>query len=288
MRSAAAHGAELAWRRHAYRRRLGASVWLALLLIAATVAAGIGEVSPARLAAGLPMAADYVWRTIPQLRWATLRGDLAEWMWGLDLWLLLLLDTLLIAYTGTVLGGIAALLLSFPAAATLAPRWAVASSRRLLEVARTVPTLVFALVFVYAFGLGALAGVLAIAVHSMGALGKLFAEVHENADPRPLEGVRAAGASWGQAMRFGVLPQSLPGVLSFGLLRFEINVREASVLGIVGAGGIGEELYLSVRQFSYPDISAIILLLLVTVTLIDLLCSRLRARVIGADDLRAA
>ena len=129
---------------------------------------------------------------------------------------------------------------------------------------------------------------LALAVHTAGALGKMFAEVHENADLRPVDAVRASGGDWPQAMRFGVLPQSLPGLLSFGLLRFEINVREASVLGIVGAGGIGEELYLSVRQFSYPDISAILILLLLTVTAIDTMCGALRARVIGAEDLRAA
>lgn len=286
--SVAAATAERAWQRRRQRHRVSRSVWLALFVLAAAAAAQLGEVSLARLLSGLPMAADYVWRTVPTIRPATLGEDLAEWFWGLDIWIVLLLDTILIAYTGTVLGGAAALLLSFPAAATLSPRWAVAVTRRLLELARTVPTLVFALIFVYAFGLGPLAGVLAIAVHSMGALGKLFAEVHENADLRPVEAMRAAGGDWPQAMRLGVLPQSLPGVLSFGLLRFEINVREASVLGIVGAGGIGEELYLSVRQFSYPDISAIILLLLVTVTLIDQLCEGLRARVIGQDDLRAA
>ncbi|WP_137180849.1 phosphonate ABC transporter, permease protein PhnE [Roseomonas sp. AR75] len=288
MISAAARGAEHAWRARRRRQRIGLSVWITVFLLALSVAAQVGEVSLSRLLAGLPMAADYVWRTIPALRWDSLGADLAEWMWGLDLWIGLLLDTLLIAYTGTVLGAAAALLLSFPAAATLAPRWAVAAARRVLELARTVPTLVFALIFVYAFGLGPLAGVLAIALHTMGALGKLFAEVHENADLRPVEAVRAAGGTWAQAMRLGVLPQSLPGVLSFGLLRFEINVREASVLGIVGAGGIGEELYLSVRQFSYPDISAILLLILLTVSAIDLLCGRLRAGVIGAEDLRAA
>jgi phosphonate transport system permease protein len=152
----------------------------------------------------------------------------------------------------------------------------------MLELLRTVPTLVLALVFVYAFGLGPFAGVLAIAVHTAGALGKLFAEEHENTAPGPVEGVRAAGGSWAQQMRFGVLPQSLPGLLSYGLLRFEINVREASVLGIVGAGGIGEELYLAVRQFEYQDISAILVLILLTVAAIDLLCGRLRARVLGA------
>lgn len=280
--------AERAWIQAARRRHLSASTWLAGLLLAVALAAELGEVSLSRLASGLPSAADYIWRTVPQLRLASLGEDLAEWMWGLEDWLGLLLDTILIGYTGTVLGAAAALLVSFAAASTLAPRWAVEIARRVLELARTVPVLVFALIFVYAFGLGPFAGVLAIALHSFGSLGKLFAEVHEDADLRPVDGVRASGGSWAQAMRYGVLPQSLPGILSFGLLRLEINVREASVLGIVGAGGIGEELYLSVRQFSYPDISAILLLILATVTLIDLLCGWLRRRILGAEALRAA
>lgn len=276
------------WRAETAARRRRGFAWLAAFLVAAVVAGKIGEVDGARLVEGLPRAGDYIARTIPVLRADSLGADLAEWFWGFRLWSELLLDTVLIAYTGTVLGGAVALMLSFPAAATLAPGWVVTLSRRTLEFTRTVPTLVFALIFVYAFGLGPFAGVLAIALHSMGALGKLFAEVHENADLRPVEAMRAAGGDWGQAMRFGVLPQSLPGMLSFGLLRFEINVREASVLGIVGAGGIGEELYLAVRQFEYADISAILLLILLTVTLIDQLCTRLRHRILGAEALRVA
>ena len=276
------------WRAETSARRRRGLGWFVLFVAATLVAAWVGEVDFARLMDGLPRAGDYIARTIPVLRWDSLGADLAEWMWGLDIWAELLLDTVLIAYTGTVLGGAVALLLSFMAAATFAPPWAVVLSRRALEFARTVPTLVFALIFVYAFGLGPFAGVLAIALHTMGALGKLFAEVHENADPRTPEAIRAAGGSWSQAMRFGVLPQSLPGILSFGLLRLEINVREASVLGLVGAGGIGEELYLAVRQFEYPDISAIILLILLTVALIDQLCARLRHRILGAEALRVA
>ena len=276
------------WREETAARRRRGLGWLALFVGATLVAAWVGEVDFARLMEGLPRAGDYIARTIPVLRWESLGADLGEWMWGLDIWAELLLDTVLIAYTGTVLGGAAALLLSFTGAATFAPPWAVMLSRRVLEFARTVPTLVFALIFVYAFGLGPFAGVLAIALHTMGALGKLFAEVHENADPRTPEAIRAAGGSWAQAMRFGVLPQSLPGILSFGLLRLEINVREASVLGLVGAGGIGEELYLAVRQFEYPDISAIIVLILLTVAVIDQLCARLRHRILGAEALRVA
>jgi phosphonate transport system permease protein len=273
--------AEERWRAARARRRRGLVLGGALFAAAVGASAWIGEVSLARLARGLPLAWDYIRRTLPDLAFATLGADLADWMWGFTDWVMLLGDTLLIAYVGTVLGAAAALLLSFPAAATLAPRWAVGPTRRLLEFMRTVPTLVLALIFVYAFGLGPFAGMLAVAVHTAGALGKLFAEEHENAALGPLEAVRATGASWAAQMRFGVLPQSLPGVLSYGLLRFEINVREASVLGIVGAGGIGEELYLAVRQFEYQDISAILALILATVAAIDLICGRLRARVIG-------
>ncbi|WP_245216724.1 phosphonate ABC transporter, permease protein PhnE [Roseomonas nitratireducens] len=282
MASAAVLAAEGRFRAARARHRLSLALGGGALLAATLLAAWVGEVSLGRLARGLPLAWDYVSRTLPALRWESLGADLAYWMWGLPDWLPLLGDTLLIAYAGTVLGGAVALALSFPAAATLAPPAVVAVVRRSLELARTVPTLVLALMFVYAFGLGPFAGVLAIAVHSAGALGKLFAEEHENAALGPVEAVRATGGGWAAQMRFGVLPQSLPGMLSTGLLRFEINVREASVLGIVGAGGIGEELYLAVRQFEYQDISAILVLILATVAAIDLLCGRLRRRVIGA------
>jgi phosphonate transport system permease protein len=272
---------EARWHGRRSSRRRGTALGLLAFAGAVVVAAWVGEVDAGRLLAGVPLGLDYIGRTLPELRPGSLGADLAYWMWGLEHWLWLLGDTLLIAYAGTVLGGGAALLASFPAASGLAPPWVSALCRRVLELARTVPTLVFALIFVYAFGLGPFAGMLAIAVHTFGALGKLFAEVHENAEGRTVEAIYATGGGWAPAMRFGVLPQSLPGLLSFGLLRFEINVREASVLGIVGAGGIGEELYLAVRQFEYQDISAIVLLILLTVVAIDVLCSKLRLRVIG-------
>lgn len=230
---------EARWREAAARRRGQWLLGTALFLLALAASCWIGEVDPARLASGLPRAADYVGRTIPTLRWESLGADLAEWMWGLSHWLVLLGDTLLIAWTGTAIGATVALLLSFPATATLSPRWAVTMSRRALELARTVPVLVLALIFVYAFGLGPFAGMLALAVHTAGSLGKLFAEVHENANLASVDAVRAAGGTWAQSCRIAVLPQSLPGLLSFGLLRLEINVREASVLGIVAPAGSG-------------------------------------------------
>jgi phosphonate transport system permease protein len=189
---------------------------------------------------------------------------------------------LLIAYVATVLGALFGFLLCFLAAGNLgvsAPvRFAV---RRILEFCRTVPELVFALVFVIAFGLGPMAGVLAIVVHTTGALGKLFYEVLENIDQKPVDGLIASGASWTKTMRFAVLPQVLSNFLSYALLRFEINMRGASVMGFVGAGGIGQDLMEAIRKFYYPDVSAILVLIIVTVALIDLVTERVRRRFIS-------
>jgi phosphonate transport system permease protein len=170
-------------------------------------------------------------------------------------------------------------LLAFLAAANLAPsrglRWWV---KRLLEFCRTVPDIVFALLFVSAFGLGPLAGVLAIGIHSFGTLGKLFTEVVENIDMKPVEGVRSSGGRFVDAVRFGALPQILPNLASYALLRFEINVRSSSIVGFVGAGGIGQDLFVAIRKFYYTDVSAILLMMIVTVATIDLLTERIRHR----------
>ena len=165
-------------------------------------------------------------------------------------------------------------------------RWRAALVRRSLEFCRTVPEIVFALLFVYALGLGPVPGVLAIAIHTVGALGKQFAEVVENIDMNPVEGVRATGGSWVEQIRFAVVPQVLSNVVSYTLLRFEINVRGASVMGFVGAGGIGKELLGSIRQFYYSDVSAILLMIIATVVVIDLLTERLRHRLLGIEGRR--
>jgi phosphonate transport system permease protein len=214
--------------------------------------------------------------------------DPAEWFWGIGHWLTLLGDTLLIAYVGTLLGCTGGFLLGLLSAANIVPsaalRWAV---KRLLEFCRTVPEIVFALVFVIAFGLGPLPGVLAIALHTMGAIGKQFSEVIENIDMKPVEGAHAAGANWPQMARLAVVPQVLPGFTSYALLRFEINVRSAAVLGFVGAGGIGQDLIEAVRKFYYNDVAALLLLIILTVTLIDTLTGRLRDRLLQGEAARA-
>src|SRR5262249_53617356 len=146
------------------------------------------------------------------------------------------------------------------------------------EFCRTVPDIVFALLFVAAFGLGPLAGILASGIHSLGALGKRFTEVVENIDMKPVDGVRSAGATFVQTMRFAVVPQVAANFASYALLRFEINVRSGSVVGIVGAGGIGQDLFVAIRKFYYTDVSAILLMIIVTVALREVSTERVRLR----------
>jgi phosphonate transport system permease protein len=205
--------------------------------------------------------------------------DVGSWYWGLNKWVKLLLDTILIAYVATLLGAIGGFFLSFLAASNLGVTpWVTFTTRRFLEFCRTVPELVFALIFVLAFGLGPMAGVLAIAVHTLGALGKLFYEVLENIDQKPVEGLIASGGSWTKTMRFAVLPQVVSNLFSYGLLRFEVNVRGASIMGFVGAGGIGQDLIEAIRKFYYPDVSAILVLIIITVACIDFVTEKIRPK----------
>ena len=205
-----------------------------------------------------------------------------EWFWSFKRNVRLIGETVLMAYVGTLSGGIAAFALNFVASPNLTTsRALVFVARRALEVCRTVPGVVFALMFVVAFGLGPLAGVLAIAIHTAGALGKQFFETTENIDPKPIEGLRAAGAGWTQTVRFAAVPQVLASFASFALLRFEINVREATVLGFVGAGGIGQDLMEAIRKFYYSDVSAILVLIIAVVMAIDIATQYLRHALMG-------
>lgn len=256
------------------------------LAVAVSVAFAVwgGEVDLQRFVEGLPRFWTYLHDILPKLRPAHLGNDLADWFWNWDGWLWLLAETLLVAYVGTFIGATVGFFLCFFASANLVKSAIIrAVVRRLLEFCRTVPEIVFALLFVYALGLGPVPGVLAIAIHTVGALGKQFAEVVENVDMKPVEGVRATGASWVEQIRFAVVPQVLSNLVSYTLLRFEINVRGASVMGFVGAGGIGKELLGAIRQFYYSDVSAILLIIIATVFVIDLLTERLRHRLLGIE-----
>ena len=264
-------------------------VCLVALGAALLLSAWVSEAYPSSLMAGLPRVGEYFRKLAPDLRWHALlagtetEGSLAFWFYRLDSWMWLLFETTQMAALATLAGAAIALLLCFPAAANLAPnRTVYLVFRRGLELFRTVPDIVYALILVWAVGVGPLAGIAAIMLHTIGALGKLFAEVVENADMRPLEGIRAAGGTWAQGVRYAILPQVLPNFLSYVLLRFEINVRGATVIGFVGAGGIGQELYTVISFNYYQEISAILLLIILTVSVIDLGSEWLRTKAIGA------
>jgi phosphonate transport system permease protein len=210
--------------------------------------------------------------------------NIPEWLWGWKKWSLLLGETILISYVGTLSGAVLGFALNFLAAENTSPGpWTRFVVKRTMEFCRTVPDIVFALIFVIAFGLGPMAGVLAITIHSIGALGKQYAEMVENIDMKPVEGLRSTGASWIASMRFAVLPQVAAGFASYTLLRFEINVRSASVMGFVGAGGIGVELITAIRKFYYSDVSAILLMLILTVFVIDIGTGWIRGRLFGRE-----
>jgi len=258
-------------------------VGLAVFLALACIAGPVAEVRPQVFFQQLGGFMSYLQRIAPDISAAHPLQDVGEWYWGLGRWLLLLGETLLIAYVGTLFGALGGFALSFLASANLTPSpWMRFAARRLAEFCRTVPDMVFALLFVVAFGVGPMAGVLALAVHTAGALCKLFAEVVENIDMKPVDGIVAAGGSWRQTVRYAVLPQVAPNFASYAMLRFDINVRAASIMGFVGAGGIGEQLMVAIRQFYYTDVSAILLLIIATVMLIDFASERVRHALAGS------
>jgi len=194
-----------------------------------------------------------------------------------------LIETLNIAGVATLLGGIAAASLALLATRGLSiwPR-AIPIFRRSMDALRAIPEIVVALVLIYILGGGPVPAVIAIALHTGGALGKLFSEVAENADLKPVEGLASVGATWGQRMWLGVIPQVAPNWLSYALLRFEINVRASAILGFVGEGGIGHDLKLAMQwgQGRYDKVVAIFLLLFLTIVIIDRISDRYRTRLV--------
>ncbi len=263
------------------KSRLNRFVFGLLLLLAIAVSCWMAEVRPGVFIEKIGGFTSYFDRISKLDSGARVWTDPVEWFWGLKKWLRLMVETLLISYMGTITGAAGAFVLCFFTASNINTNAPLCfAARRLLEFCRTVPDIVFALIFVVAFGVGPLPGVLAIIIHTLGALGKQFSEVVENIDMKPVEGLRASGADMVQTVRFAVLPQVIANFLSYGLLRFEMNVRGATVMGFVGAGGIGDEFLLAIRRFYYSDISAILVIIIVTVFLIDLLTSRLR-RLVG-------
>jgi len=188
--------------------------------------------------------------------------------------------TLHIALWGTVLAIVAAVPLGLLSAHNVAPPWVHQPVRRMMDLCRAINEMVFAMLFIVAVGLGPFAGVLALFVHTTGTLAKLFSEAVEAIDERPVEAIRAMGAHKMAEVVYGIFPQVMPLWLSYSLYRFESNVRSASVVGMVGAGGIGVVLYEVIRGFQYAQTCAVLLMLAITVTVIDMFSAWLRKRFI--------
>lgn len=188
--------------------------------------------------------------------------------------------TIQIAIWGTLLAIILSVPLGLLCSDNLAPVWVYQPLRRLMDAARAINEMVFAMLFVVAVGLGPFAGVLALFVHTTGVLAKLFSEAVEAIEPGPIEGVRATGATRLEEIIYGVLPQVMPLWVSFTLYRFESNVRSATVVGMVGAGGIGVLLWEAIRSFQFQQTAAIMLVIIVTVSLIDYASQHIRKRFI--------
>ena len=249
------------------RRRSRWAAW-AVILGAIVWSAVETEVSLGRMIEGLPFMWDFLRRMIPpdlSVLGNALRGAI---------------ETIQIAVVGTAVAAVLALPMGFAAARNAAPPWLFYWARSLLNAFRAVDTLVYALFFVAAVGLGPFPGVLAVMVYTATVLAKLYSEAIEAIEPGPVEAVRATGATTLQVLRWGVLPQLVPQFLSFTLYRFETNIRAAAVLGFVGAGGIGFYIQTYLRLLNYPAAATVLLVLIGLVMIVDFASSRLRARLV--------
>jgi len=247
--------------------------WGVVLALAAAALAWSARdlnLSLTELVKGMPWVADFVSRMLPP-NWGFM-ARLARPVF----------ETVQLAVWGTLFAMVLALPLCFLAARNLSPTPVVFHfMRQVFNAARGINEIIFALIFVAAVGLGPFAGVLALSIHGAGMLGKFFAEAIEEADPGPVEALRATGASPLQVIAFAVLPQALPAWIAATLYRLEVNLRAATILGMVGAGGIGFELYSSLKLFQYEDTATCVIVILAMVMTADYVSSRLRARILA-------
>jgi phosphonate transport system permease protein len=246
------------------RRARGWTLWIVLIALLAW------SWGPAEMFRAASLLTD--WQNMAEFGRAFLHPNFHDW----DSYLADMIVTVQIALWGTVLAAVVGAPFAILASSNIAPQWIVQPVRRLMDACRAINEIVFALLFVVAVGLGPFAGVMALFVHNTGVFSKLYSEAVEAIDPRPVEGLRATGARRIPEIMFGVIPQVVPLWSSFVLYRLETNVRSATTLGIVGAGGIGQTLYESIRAFHYAETAAQMLIVVVAVMVIDLVSARLR------------
>jgi phosphonate transport system permease protein len=251
------------------RRALGERLrtWLVWAVIVALLA---WSWQPAEMYRVVQLFTD--WRNMAEFGGAFLKPDFHEWRQ----FLADMIVTVQIAVWGTALAVAASIPVSILISSNVCPQWVVQPIRRAMDACRAINEIVFALMFVGAVGLGPFAGVMALFVHNLGVISKLFSETVEAVDPRPVEGIRSTGAGRVEEVIYGIVPQVLPLWSSLALYRLDTNVRTATTLGIVGAGGIGQTLYESIRAFQYAETAAQVVIVVVTVVIIDVVSARLR------------
>jgi len=244
----------------------GAALGGVIVAVCIAALAITGFFDAERFADGIPAMAQLFSEMVPP--------DFSRWR----AWLKPLLDTLAMSIAGTALAVLLSLPLALLAAPNISPHPLIQHiTRTVLAFLRSVPEIIMGILFVAAVGFGALPGVLALALHSVGMVGKFYAEAIEHVDPKPLEAARAAGATRLQVITHAVLPQVMPQLSDITIYRWEYHFRASAVLGIVGAGGIGFELIAALRLMSYDQVSAILLAILACVLVVDGIGSRLRA-----------
>jgi phosphonate transport system permease protein len=292
------------WRELAARRRVYTALGLAIFAVALTSSLWFANDSNSgKFFDRLPYLFDFIGELIPRDPWEIFRAmfDMASpyddgsfkynypegryyltESFYIPEYFYKMIETINIAVLSTLIGLFFGFILSFLAARNMMPNpWVRGVVKRIMEVLRAFPEVVIAGFFLAILSLGPIPAIMAVAIHTIGALGKLFYEVVENADMKPDEGLRAAGGNWVERVRFGMVPQVLPNFASYALLRLEINVRASTIIGAVGGGGIGELLRLSISQSHEAKTLAIMLLLFVTIITVDQLSALLRRRLTG-------
>ena len=265
------------------RQKREALIWSGLMIVLYLWAGSISELNIKTVIINAPHFFDYIGQTVPTLHFSDLfadshtKGSFAYWGYRLNIQLPLIWETIQLALSSTILSTALATLLAFMAASnTDSPKWLKFSIRTFVAFLRTMPELAWAVMCVMAFGVGAIPGFIALTLHTVGSLTKLFYESIETASDKPVRGLKSCGAGRLQRMRFALWPQVKPIFLSYSFMRLEINFRQSTILGLVGAGGIGQELMTSIKLDRYDQVSMTLLLIILVVSIMDFLSGKLR------------
>ncbi len=269
------------------KQKREALIWSGLILVLYLWTGSISELNLKTIIVNAPHFFDYIGQTVPTLYWHDLfanqhtKGSFAYWGYRLNIQLPLIWETIQLALSSTILSTLLSVVLAFIAANnTDSPKWLKFSVRTFVAFLRTMPELAWAVMCVMAFGIGAIPGFIALTLHTVGSLTKLFYESIETASDKPVRGLKACGAGRLQRMRYALWPQVQPIFLSYSFMRLEINFRQSTILGLVGAGGIGQELMTSIKLDRYDQVSITLLLIILVVSVMDYASGKLRKRVV--------